>query len=127
MFNKNKLISLMNEKGLTLSDVSKICGIAYSTLRDLYTGKNKNPLANTLSKMARGLNINADYFVDDEIEIELPKSSNLETTNMIIEQLIQNGLIKDDNIDENTAQLLLGALKAEINIKLNKKKLEDKK
>jgi len=56
----------MDERRLNLTDVSKLCGIAYSTLRDLYTGKNKNPLANTLKKMAKGFEVEADYFIDLE-------------------------------------------------------------
>lgn len=68
MFNKEKLVDLMNERELSLADVSKMSGVAYSTLRDLYTGKNKNPLANTLRKISQGLNVEADYFINDEIE-----------------------------------------------------------
>ena len=83
MFNKEKLIKLMEEKNLKLIDVSKLCGIAYSTLRDLYTGKNKNPLANTLKKMAEGLGVDSDYFIDlDSIKTEVDI-----TMNRIIEAL----------------------------------------
>lgn len=66
MFVREKLIELMNERNLNLSQVSKMCGIAYSTLRDLYTGKNKNPLANTLKKLSQGLNIDSDYFIGED-------------------------------------------------------------
>lgn len=60
-----------------------MCDIAYSTLRDLYTGKNKNPLANTLKKMAKGLGMEADYFIDLE-----PINDEMDATmNKIIEAL----------------------------------------
>lgn len=74
MFNKEKLVSLIDQRGLNLREVSIKCGIAYSTLRDLVTGKNKNPLANTLKKLSDGLEVQADYFIEDSAEISTEKS-----------------------------------------------------
>lgn len=127
MFNKTKLIKLMEENGLSLADVAKLCGVPYSTLRDLYTGKNKNPLANTLKKIAKGLNIDSDYFVDDDMDdLRSETLNDLEKTNTTIDKLIETGLIKDDNIDDNISQFLLSTLKDEIKQKLKRKEQKQK-
>lgn len=83
MFNKEKLVKLIEEKGLNLREVSIKCGIAYSTLRDLYTGKNKNPLAHTLKKLSDGLDVPADFFIDDDSETGIEKP--IDKINKLIE------------------------------------------
>lgn len=86
MFIKEKLIRLMEERNLNLAQVSKMCNIAYSTLRDLYTGKNKNPLANTLKKLSDGLNVDADYFIEEEIPENGPKQKPIDKINQLVEE-----------------------------------------
>lgn len=62
MFNKNRIIDLINEKGWTAYRLCKEAGMAQSTLSDILNGKKKNPSANTLNKIATALGVAVDEF-----------------------------------------------------------------
>ncbi|MFL0197334.1 helix-turn-helix domain-containing protein [Clostridium sp. WILCCON 0269] len=51
-----------------------------------------------------------------------PSDSDLATTQMVIDRLIEEGLLKDDKIDARIANMLLNSLKIDIELKLNEKK-----
>ncbi|MBC2579697.1 helix-turn-helix domain-containing protein [Clostridium sp. DJ247] len=69
MFNKEKIVELLNEKGWTAYRLCKEANIAQSTLSDILNGKKKNPSANTLTKLAIAFGVSVDeFFKEKDIE-----------------------------------------------------------
>lgn len=69
MFNRDKIIEIMESKGWTKYRLAKEAGIGHSTLHDILSGKKVSPNSNTLSKLATALNVPMDeFFKEDTIE-----------------------------------------------------------
>lgn len=53
-------------------EASQVGGVAYATLRDLYTGRSTNPSLRTLESLARSYGIYAHWFTDASQPAEVP-------------------------------------------------------
>ncbi|HGU6173175.1 TPA: helix-turn-helix domain-containing protein [Escherichia coli] len=60
-----RLKKIRKERGLSLRALAEKSGISKSTLNDIETGKS-NPSVETLTKIAKALNIEISYFFSDE-------------------------------------------------------------
>ena len=66
-----KLSELMTQKNVTISDIEKTTGLNKNTINSILTGASKNPSANTLSSIAKALDVSLESILsDDEIDIE---------------------------------------------------------
>lgn len=68
MFNRHKLIAIMNEKNITMYKLWKLSGIAQSTISNIINNDGVNPKSDTLSKFASVLDCSIDEFFDDTNE-----------------------------------------------------------
>jgi hypothetical protein len=53
-------------------EASKVSGIPYATIRDLYTGRSTNPSVKTLETLGRAYGVFAGWFTDDKQQDEVP-------------------------------------------------------
>ncbi|WP_405317161.1 helix-turn-helix domain-containing protein [Faecalibacillus faecis] len=79
MFDRNKILSIMEHKGLTKYALSKLSGISQTTLGDILGGKKVSPKVDTLERIAEALEVPVTSFFDDvndnKIEDEFKKLS----------------------------------------------------
>lgn len=101
-------------KCLTQEEYSKLIGISRSTLASLETG-NRLPSKVNARKLV-------DYFQKPLSELigeeKICKLSNLETTNLLIDSLIDKGQITSENLDDKIKSLIWESLSLEIQLKL---------
>lgn len=88
MFNRHKLIEIMNEKNITMYKLWKLSGVAQSTISNIINNDGVSPKSDTLTKFAKVLNCSIDEFFDDTNE------------NSNVTENINHG----DNIEFKTAQ-----------------------
>lgn len=62
MFNKERLIEIMEEKDISAYKLWKLSGVAQSTISDILNKDDKNPTAKTLQKIADALGVSVDEF-----------------------------------------------------------------
>lgn len=55
-----KIKKLRKNYGMTIKDLSDKSGVGKSTISEIETGKVKNPKSETLSKLAKALNVTVD-------------------------------------------------------------------
>lgn len=104
-------------KCMTQEEYSNAIGISRSTLASLETGR--TPSKANSKKLVAYFNKPLDELIGGE---KITKLSNLETTNLLINSLIDQGLIKNENIDPKVKSLIWESLSLEIQLKLNLKK-----
>lgn len=63
---KDKLLELMEEKGINKSELSKGADIPYTTIDGLFKKNSENIKLPTLKKLAAYFNCSMDYLADDE-------------------------------------------------------------
>lgn len=68
MFNRDKLLNEINKKGWSRYRLSKESGVAQTTLRDIFGGKQVTPSTRTLERIATSLEVPISSFFDEEIE-----------------------------------------------------------
>lgn len=76
-FLKEKLIQIREDKNLSQSSLGKLCGVSQVAISQLESGETKNPSAETIEKLSKGLGITDKYFyLEDEQPTEkaLPKN-----------------------------------------------------
>lgn len=66
----DKLDSLMAEKGINKSILSKEAGIPYTTIAGFYTKGTDNTKLSTLRKLSAYFGCSIDYLADDSLPIE---------------------------------------------------------
>lgn len=59
-----RLTEICRERKITTNKLATLSGITQSTMRDLMTGKTKNPKLKTLHKIAIGLNMTVSELLD---------------------------------------------------------------
>lgn len=59
-----RLTEICTDRHLTTNKLATLSGITQSTMRDLMTGKTKNPKLKTLHKIAIGLNMTVAQLLD---------------------------------------------------------------
>ena len=74
MFDKDKILLLLDDKGWSKYKLAKKAGIPQSSLHDILSGKIKNPTAERLKAVADALGVSVDDFFDDEVQIENKKT-----------------------------------------------------
>jgi transcriptional regulator with XRE-family HTH domain len=69
MFNRNRLIEIMEQNDVTAYKLWKLSGVAQSTISDILNKDDKNPTTKTLQKIADALGVSIDeFFKDDTLE-----------------------------------------------------------
>ena len=63
MDTKNRLKSLMNERGWTIYRLAKESGVAWTTIRNMFA-RNTDPSIQTLESLCKGLGISLTQFFD---------------------------------------------------------------
>ena len=53
-------------RNLSLRDLEKISGVSYTTIKNIEDGITKNPGIESVSKVAKSLDISLDELIDDE-------------------------------------------------------------
>lgn len=105
-------------KCMTQEEYSKAIGISRSTLASLETGTRMPSKANSKKLVEYFRKPLADLVGEETIS----KLSTLETTNLLIDSLIEKSQIKDENIDDKIKSLIWESLSLEIQLKLQIKK-----
>ena len=62
-----RIISLCNEKHITVNKLSTVCGITQSTLNNIVSGRNNSTTISTIKKICDGLEITIQEFFDDDL------------------------------------------------------------
>lgn len=113
------LKELRQSSGLTQNELAKKLGVSDSTIRMIELGQRKGS-NKVVTKIADYFNVSLDY-----LNGRTNKTSDNEKTKMIDEflnDLIDEGIIKDiKDIDNETSEMILNAVKAQISLKLKKK------
>ncbi len=76
--NTNKIIKTLEKHKMSMHELSNKCGVPYSTLHDILNGKAKNPRIDTVSKIAKGLNISIYEILGKEVMDEKGNIKNKE-------------------------------------------------
>nr|DAK04182.1 MAG TPA: Helix-turn-helix XRE-family like protein [Caudoviricetes sp.] len=110
---KDVLKNDRKQKEMTQEEYAKLIGITRGTLSHLERGR--EPSIDTSKKLSQ-------YFGKPITELignkKIKKLSTLETTNMLIDSLINRGQIKDVPISDEVKQLIWTSLELEIKLKL---------
>lgn len=83
MFNRRKLIEIMDKKNFSAYKLWKKSGVAQSTISNILNNDNINPTTNTLSKLADALGVSVNDFFDNENE---EKTNIMDDINKIVEK-----------------------------------------
>lgn len=110
----NFLKSDRESKCLTQEEYSKVIGISRSTLASLETG-NRMPSKSNAKKLVKYFQKPLSELIGEE---KFSNLSNLETTNLLIDSLIDKGQIINENIDDKIKSLIWESLNLEIQLKL---------
>jgi transcriptional regulator with XRE-family HTH domain len=116
--NGNILKKLRKDKNLTQKQLGELVGVTDSAIRLFETNK-RTPAFKTLKNLAEVLEVTIEFLATGEGE-EDSKANSVVTK--IIDRLIENGVITDSNkIDPEIEEMIMFAVKSEIDKKLNKK------
>lgn len=110
-------------KCLTQEEYSKLIGISRSTLASLETNS-RLPSKSNSRKLVSYFKKPLSELIGDE---KISKLSNLETTNLLIDSLIDKGQIISENIDDKVKSLIWESLTLEIQLKLKLKNSKNKR
>ena len=123
-----KLKALRKEKGLTLSDVTKLTGLSKTTISDIENNKTR-PNLSTIEKLSTILDIK-QLFLQEQLEITEVDSATYESsedkaeesidsfTIKLVEELLKENIIKDpENIPQEIVDLILVKLKKDIEMR----------
>lgn len=62
-----KIINYCNQEDISFNEFSLRCGLTQSTIQNIVTNKSKNIKINTLSCIAKGMNMNLKNFYQDKL------------------------------------------------------------
>lgn len=71
MFNKDLILSILEDKGWSRYRLCKEANLAQSTLSDILSGKNINPRMDTIQKIATALNVDVNDFFDKNLSLDI--------------------------------------------------------
>ena len=113
---------LRKEKGITQEDLAKQIGVARSLIGMVEANRQEGGRILT-TKVSKYFNVSMDYLEGLTDKKEPPTDSNEPLVTNFLKFLINNNIIKDENnIDDNTKELILNMVREEIkNIKDNTK------
>lgn len=119
--NGNILKKLRLEANLTQDQLSKKINVSPSTIRMIEIGK-RGGSDEVKNKIADFFNVSLD-FLDGRTEERIAVQEKTQLIDDFLNTLIEEGVIKDpNNIDDETAEMILNAVKAQIGYKMLKKK-----
>ena len=84
-------MALCNEKNITVNKLADLSGLTQSTIDSILKGKSSNPRIETITKIAKGFNINPDIFfarVMSETDFNAIYESYLDALPAKVKQLI---------------------------------------
>lgn len=113
MLLKDLLKSDRKNKGLTQEEYAKVLGITRGTLSHLERGR--EPSIDTSKKLSIFFGKPISELVGND---KIKKLSTLETTNMLIDSLIEKNEIKDNYISEEAKKIIWSSLELEVKLKL---------
>lgn len=105
------------DKAMTQEEYSKMLGITRGTLSHLEIGR--IPSADTAKKISIYFNKPINELLGNE---EITRLANLDTTNLVIDSLIEKGEITEEFISEEARNLIRSSIELEIKLKLQIKK-----
>lgn len=82
------LAEIMKEKGLTIAQVAKLCGLTDSTVRSVFLRKSKNVSLETAFKLSDGLDVSLERLNGDKKESPTPEEPKVEDIRK--ERIIRN-------------------------------------
>lgn len=82
-----KIKKLRESYGMTIKDLSDKSGVGQSTISEIETGKAKNPKSETLSKLAKALNVTVDSLLAEKWDDQYNQDGELAEQVKFIESL----------------------------------------
>jgi len=101
------------DKGLKQEEYAKLIGIGRTTLTHIENGR--IPSVDTINKLVNHFGKPVSELLGEE---KVQKMSELETTNMLIDKLINMGEITENKITDEAKKMLWTSLELEIKLKL---------
>lgn len=112
------LKDLRKEKGLTQEQLAKAIGVSDSTIRMIELGK-RDGSNEVVDKIADFFNVSLDY-LNGRTDKRTIDEQHIDD---FLNALIKDGIIKDpNNIDDETTDMIMNAVKAQLARKILKKK-----
>lgn len=68
-----KILSICDEKDISVNRLASICYLTQSTVQNLITGKSKNPKMLTIIRICEGLEIPLKDFFDDKLFLNIER------------------------------------------------------
>ncbi len=68
-----KILSICQEKNITINKLANICGITQSTLDNIVNGNSKNPTLLTIVRICDGIGITINDFFSDPIFLNIER------------------------------------------------------
>jgi len=68
-----KILSICDEKDISVNRLASICCLTQSTVQNLITGKSKNPKMLTIIRICEGLEIPLKDFFDDKLFLNIER------------------------------------------------------
>lgn len=120
--NGDILKKLRLEANLTQEQLGKKITVSPSTIRMIEIGK-RGGSKEVISKIADFFKVSLDYLDGRTEERNVPEQDKGQLIDDFLNTLIEEGVIQDPNdIDDETAKIILNAVKAQIGYKILKKK-----
>ncbi len=73
----NRIKSIKKEKGLTNLKLSELSGVPYGTLNKILGSETKEPSINAIIKIAKALDVSADYIISGKTNVSTEKNFSL--------------------------------------------------
>ena len=70
---RQRLEQLMNEQGLTISELARRSALRQSTVQDIAKGRSRNPSMQAVYQIASGLGLTLSEFTDDDLFLHIKK------------------------------------------------------
>lgn len=117
-----RIKSLRAERKITQKELADAIDISSSTIAMIESGKREGN-RETLTKIATYFGVSIDYLYGIEEKKPFIKKSRVSIIESFIDDLIEDGIITNPNdIDKETEQMILNAVKAQIALKMKKNK-----
>jgi len=121
-----KLSELMTQKNVTISDIEKTTGLNKNTINSILTGASKNPSANTLSSIAKALDVSLESILsDDEIDIEALNKEQMKIFSEVTSATINIIIDKDLNFTIDKLNALVKEI-YQYSVKINPPYIDDR-
>lgn len=110
---KDRIKDLRKQKGWTQADLSKRTGISMGMIGGIENGT-RNPSDKTLNKISTAFNVTPEWLKTGE-------DRNNSLVQDFLKRLIDEGIVKDTELDNETKDMILKTVEAEIALLLKKK------